>query len=68
MFDDTEILSQAALARRVDRTIRTIRNWRDRKLLPKPDLMLGGRDPAWYGRTLNSAPAFAAPADEAKVA
>jgi hypothetical protein len=65
MFDPEKLYPQRAIAAHTHRTTRTIRNWRDRGLLPSPDTLLGGKNPAWWGRTLNEAPAFARPGSEA---
>jgi hypothetical protein len=65
MFDTTRLYSQRLLAAHTGRTTRTLRNWRERGLLPEPDVLMGGTDPSWWGSTLNSAPAFARPAETA---
>jgi hypothetical protein len=67
VFTDDRIYSQVDLAAAVGRTVRSLRNWRDRGLLPEPDLLIGGREPAWLGKTLNASPAFAKP-DAARIA
>ena len=61
MFADDVLYTKPAIGRKIGRTSRTLDNWRERGLLPKPDVLLGGKQPAWWGRTLNSAPDFAAP-------
>ena len=65
MFEPNDIFSQRDIATATRRSTRTVRNWRERGLLPSPDLLLGGRDPAWFGKSLNKAPAFARPAPRA---
>lgn len=62
MFDPQKLYPQAEVAVITHRSVRSVRNWRERKLLPDPDVLLGGKDPAWWGSTLNSAPAFEKPA------
>ena len=64
MFDPAKIYTKPAITKVVGNTPRTLDNWRARGLLPKPDLLLGGNQPAWWGSTLNEAPAFAPPADD----
>lgn len=61
MFDPTRLYPQRTVAELTHKTPRTLRSWRARGLLPEPDVLLGGVDPAWWGRTLNAAPAFARP-------
>lgn len=61
MFTPNNIYDQRAIATVAGRSTRAIRRWRERGLLPEPDVMLGGRDPGWMGSTLNHAPAFARP-------
>lgn len=59
MFKDDELYDKALLAKKVHRTTRSIANWRKSGLLPEPDILVAGRYPAWWGRTLNAAQAFA---------
>ncbi|TFH47328.1 MAG: hypothetical protein E4H01_08510 [Lysobacterales bacterium] len=61
MFTPKKIYDQRAIATVTSRSTRCIRRWRERGLIPPPDVLLGGRDPAWMGSTLNDAPAFARP-------
>lgn len=63
MFDPGKLYKQPAVARVAGVTTRTLANWRDAGLLPPPDAMLGARFPAWWGSTLNQAPAFTRPAE-----
>lgn len=63
MFTDDKLYDKSAIARVVRRCTRTIDNWRERGLLPPPDVNLGGRFPAWWGKTLNRSKAFATPAE-----
>lgn len=65
-FTPDTYFDTSAIAAKVGRHSRTIRNWRTSGLLPPPDVLLGGRDPAWLGSTLNASPAFAPPADIAE--
>lgn len=58
MFDEAKLYTKPAIGRLIGRTPRTLDIWRARGLLPAPDVMLGGRQPAWRGATLNAAPAF----------
>jgi hypothetical protein len=41
------LLRDAHLSERYDRTPRTINNWKRKKILPAPDLTIAGRD-YWY--------------------
>jgi hypothetical protein len=59
MFDPTRIYTKPAIGRTIGRSTRCLDLWRERGLLPDPDVLLGGKQPAWWGRTLNESPAFA---------
>lgn len=61
MFDPEKIYNQTRIGKIAGRTSRTVRNWKDRGLLPEPDVLVGGKDPGWWGKTLNDSPAFAKP-------
>jgi hypothetical protein len=65
MFDPEKLYPQRSVAVHVNRTTRTVRNWRERGLLPAPDVLMAGKDPAWWGTTLNASPAFTRPSDQA---
>lgn len=61
MFDEARVYTKPVIGRMIGRTTRSLDLWRQRGLLPPPDLMLGGWQPAWRGATLNASPAFARP-------
>jgi hypothetical protein len=47
------LLRDAHLSARYDRTPRTINNWKRKKILPAPDLTIAGRD-YWYPETIEA--------------
>ena len=61
LFKSDRFYDQPAIAGATGRSTRTVRNWRVRGLLPPPDVLLGGKDPAWTGDTLNASAAFESP-------
>lgn len=63
MFEPDALYTKPLIAKKVRRCTRALDNWRKRGLLPPHDLLLGGKQPAWWGRTLNAAPAFRPEAD-----
>lgn len=58
MFAPDQLYAKPAIGRIIGRSTRALDNWRRRGLLPPHDVLLGGKQPAWWGRTLNNAPAF----------
>ena len=58
LFNPEELYTTPAAAKRGKVTPRSFRNWRAKDQIPKPDVFIGGHRPAWFGATLNSAPAF----------
>ena len=47
------LLRDAHLSERYDRTPRTINNWKRKKILPPADLTIAGRD-YWYPETIEA--------------
>jgi hypothetical protein len=65
MFVEDEIYGQPVVAKKAKRSTQRIRDWwKKEDLLPPPDMLLGGKIPAWWGSTLNNAKAFAKPNDD----